>query len=197
MSATLVGHGIVPLGRILRADQAGLYRDAAEAMTAAKAAADEMRTAAASDAAAAHAQRIAELERDARQNAARILAETTAAAQQSLAGLRREIAEAIAEGVAKVVGGIDLAEAVARTAQRALAELVERRAVVVHVNPAAQAATRARLAAWGDGARVVGDPALATDACVIETPMGFVRAGLAKQIAALRAALYAAADRDV
>jgi type III secretion protein L len=193
MTATLAQAGIAPLGRILRAEQAGLYCDAAAALQAARVVAEQMRAAAAVEIEAARAERMAAADREARQEAARILAETSAAAQRMLATLPRAIAEAIAEAVAKVIGGIDLAEAVARAAQRALADLGEYHAVVVHVHPAAQVATRARLAAWGNGVRVVGDPGLAPDACVIETPAGTVRAGLEEQIATLRAALILAA----
>jgi type III secretion protein L len=196
MTGTLAQAGIAPLGRILRAKEAGLYCDAATALQAARVVAEEMRAAAALEIEAARAERMAAADREARQEAARILAETSAAAQRMLAALPRAIAEAIAEGIAKVIGGIDLAEAVARAAHRALGDLVERNAVVVHVHPAAQAGTRARLASWGDGVRVVGDPGLAPDACVIETPAGTVRAGLEEQVATLRAALIAAAGGD-
>jgi type III secretion protein L len=196
MTEALTDTGIAPLGRIVRAKEAGLYCDAESALLAARAAAEEIRTAAALQIELSRTEAMAEADHEARQETARIVAETAAAAQRTLAALPLQIAEAIAEGVAKVIGGIDLAEAVARAAQRALAELVEQHAVVVHVNPTAQGGTRARLAAWGSGARVVGDAALAPDACVIETPAGFVRAGLAEQVATLRAALVAGAAGD-
>jgi type III secretion protein L len=187
---------IAPLGRILRAQEVGLYHDAEAALRVAEAAAGAMRARAALEIEAARADRLAAAEQEMQREAARILIETEAAAQRSLAALPREIAEAIAEGVAKVIGGIDLAEAVARAAQRAMAELAERHAVVVRVNPAAQGRTSARLADRGNDVRVVADPALAPDACIIETPAGFVRAGLQEQIATLRAALKAAAGGD-
>jgi type III secretion protein L len=201
MTAALPEARIAPLGRILRAEHVGLYRDAEAALCTAQAAAMELRAAAARDAAAIRAAHIADLEHEVRRETARILADTAAAAQRSLAALPREIAEAIAEGVAKVIGGIDLAEAVARAAQRAMAELADRHAVVVHVNPVAQARTCARLTATGPGVagpgvRVIADAGLAPDACVIETPAGSVRAGLEDQLAILRAALNAAACDD-
>lgn len=196
MTAPPADARIAPLGRILRAEEAGLYRDAEGALRAAEVAAAEMHARAAREIEAARARTLAATEQEMQRETARILIETEATAQRSLASLPCEIAEAIAEGVAKVIGGIDLAEAVARAAQRAMAELGERHAVVVHVNPAAQARTRARLAGRADGARVVADAALAPDACIIETPSGFVRAGLEEQIATLRAALRAAGCGD-
>ena len=195
-SAPIVQAGVVPLRRILRAEEAGLYRAASEALRVAEMAAADMRQAAARQAEAAYAARLAEADRETQQARARILAETSAAAQRMLAALPREIAEAIAEGVAKVIGGLDLAEAVARAAQRGVAELMERHTATVHVHPTAVAATRARLSGRNSGARVVGDAGLAPDACVIETPSGSVRAGLQEQLASLRAAMIAVADGD-
>jgi type III secretion protein L len=186
--------GIAPLGRILRAEEAELYRDAAEPLRTARAAVAEMRATAAAEVEAACAERRAQAELETRREKARILVETETAAQRPLAALRFEVAEAIAEGVATVIGGIDLAEAVARAAQRAIAELAGRHGVVVRVNPVAQGSTRARLPGRGKDVVVVADPALAPDACIVETPAGSVRAGLQDQIAILRAALNAAAS---
>jgi type III secretion protein L len=196
MTAAVTEVGVAPLGRILRADQVGLYRDADAALRAAVTAAAEKSAAAAKEIEAARAACLAEAAQEAQRETARILAETASAAQRYLAALPRQIAEAIAEGVAKVIGGVDLAEAVARAAQRALVELAEHNAVVVRVNPLAAERTRVLLAGQGRVSRVVPDPNLAPDACIIETPAGFVRAGLAAQIATLRAALEAAAGED-
>jgi type III secretion protein L len=184
---------IVPLRRILSAEDAGLYRSAADALRAAEATAAATHQMAARQAEAAYAERLAEADREAQAVRVRILAETSAAVQRTLAALPLEIAEAIAEGIAKVVGGLDLAEAVARAAQRAVAELAERHAAIVHVHPTAVTVTRARL---GGGMRVVGDDGLEPDACVVETPSGTVRAGLTEQLASLRAAMIAAVAGD-
>jgi type III secretion protein L len=187
---------IVPLGRILRAEEVGLYRDAAAALRAAETAAAGLRATAEAEVAATNAARLAAAAQEMQLETARILVETEAAAQRSLAALTGEIAEAIAEGVAKVIGGIDLAEAVARAAHRAMQELAERHGIVVRVNPVAQGRTRDKLAGRGRDVVVVADPALAPDACIIETSAGSVRAGLQDQIAILRAALNAAASSD-
>ncbi|WP_158921294.1 FliH/SctL family protein [Acidisphaera sp. S103] len=185
---------IVPLRRILSAEEAGLYRSAADALRAAETTAAAVCQEAARLAEAAYAAHLAEADRKAQAVRARILAETSAAVQRTLATLPKEIAEAIAEGVTKVVGGLDLAEAVARAARRAVAELADRHAAIVHVHPSAVVVTRARL---GGAVRVVGDDGLEPDACVVETPSGSVRAGLSEQLASLRAAMIATVDGDV
>ncbi len=177
-----------PLGRVVPAEEARLYADAAAARAASAAEQAAQR--------AAMAQECARLRAAAEQEAetakARMLAEASAAIRNELAGLRREIAEAIAEGVAKVIGGMDLAEAVARAARRAIAELEDRHVVVLRVAPEAAPGVRSRIGAL---ARVEADAGLAPDDCVLETPAGFVKAGLARQLAILREALREAADR--
>jgi type III secretion protein L len=190
---TALQHRIAPLGRIIRAEDVGLYRDAVGALRAAEAAAAEDRAAAIAAIEADTAARRDATAQQIQQEHVRILAETAAVAQRSIAGLRREIAEAIAEGIARVIGGIDLADAVARAAQRAVAELAAHHAVVVHVNPLAHDRVAARLGAH-HAVQVVADATLPQDDCIVETPAGFVRAGLQQQLETLRTALIEAAD---
>lgn len=190
-----------PLGRVLSAEEAGLYRDAAGALALAAETVRRRRAEAEREIAAERDRVLAETRARAEADAARLLADTAAAAQRALAALPPELAGAIADGVAKIVGGLDLADAVARAAHRALSDLAERNGVAVRVSPAAAEAVRAKLAAWGDGARVVPDADLPPDGCVLETRAGFVRAGLQEQLDALAAALRDAArgqdgDRD-
>jgi len=181
-----------PLGRILKAEEVRLYRDAATALRNAEAEAGALRDAAMREAERARTDLLATAHQETERERTRILAASAAEARRSLALLPTEIATAIAEAVAKVIGGVDLAEAVARGAQKAFAELSERHSVVVRVNPLAEARTRAALASDNTLVRVLADQALAPDDCILETPAGFVRAGLSAQIEALRAALLAA-----
>ncbi len=183
-----------PLGRVLRAAEAGLYADAAGALAFADAEAAKRREATAADLAAWRAQAAATAQAEAAARAADLLARTEAEIQRSLHRLLPEVAEAIAMGVAKVIAGLDVAEAVAAAAQRALGDIAERHAVTVRVAATAANATRARLAPLGAGVRVVADPDLASDDCVLETSAGFIRAGLGPQIAAVQAALLEAAQ---
>lgn len=182
-----------PLGRILKAEEVRLYRDAAAALRNAEAEAAAYRARAIRDAESAGADRLAAARQEADREITRILVATEAEARRRLALLPTEIATAIAEGVAKVIGGVDLAEAVARTAQKALAELAERHTVIVRVNPLAELRTRAALANHSALVRVLADQGLAPDDCILETPAGFVHAGLSAQIELLRTALLAAA----
>jgi type III secretion protein L len=194
MSAPFVQPKAAPLGRILSAEQAQLYCDAAAALRHAEAEATEHRAAAVREAEAARAELLAAARQESDRETTRILVAAEAEARRCLAALPTEIAIAIAEGVAKVIGGIDLAEAVARCARKAVAELSERHTVIVRVSPLAQEQTRAALAEHGALVRVLADPGLTPDDCRLETPAGFVHAGLSTQIEVLRAALLAVAD---
>jgi type III secretion protein L len=194
MTAPIAQPRAAPLGRILSAAEARLYCDAEAALRHAQAEAAEHRAAAIRDAEGARADLLAAARQESDRETTRILVAAEAEARRCLAALPREIAIAIAEGVAKVIGGIDLAEAVARCARKAVAELSERHVVFVRVNPLAQERTRAALADHGALVRVLADPGLAPDDCRVETSAGFVHAGLSAQVEVLRAALLAAAD---
>jgi len=196
MSAVLQEAGVVPLGRVVRAKEVGLYRDAEGALRAARAAAAAQRLAALAEMEGECVARREAAARATERERTRILAETEASVQCELAALSRQIAEAIAEGVARVIGGLDLAEAVARAAQRAVAELTAQHTMTVRVSPLAQDRTAARLASHDATVRVIADATLPSDGCIIETPAGFVRAGISEQLDAIRAALTAAAERD-
>ncbi len=182
-----------PLGRVLGAEEAGLYRDAAAAVAAMRTAARAQREAAA--ASLADECRVAReaAEQEGRRAAARLLAQTASRAQGEIARLPGQIAVVVAEAVARVVGGLDLAEAVARAARRAVEDLRGRHGIVVRVAPACAAAVRARLSGLAEDLLVVEDRALQADDCVIETGAGSVRAGLSQQLAVLRDALDRAA----
>jgi len=192
MTPALAEPKAAPLGLILKADEVRLYRDAATALRTAQAEANRLRSAAMHDAERARADLLLAARQETERERTRILVTTAAEARRCLALLPTEIATAIAEGVAKVISGVDLAEAVARAAQKALAELTERHSVVIRVSPLAEARTRASLAHHNALVRVLADQGLGPDDCIVETPAGFVRAGLSAQIETLRAALLAA-----
>ena len=182
-----------PLGTLLRAEEAGLYRDAAGALATARETAQRLLAEAKREIAAERDRVLAAVRAEADAAAASMLADTAAATQRALAALPIELAAAVADGVARVIGSLDLADAVARAASCALDELTERNNVVVRVPPTAVAAVRAQLAPWEPGVRVVADLALPADGCVLETRAGFVRAGLREQLDILAEALRNAA----
>lgn len=178
-----------PLGRIVRAEALGLYRDAEGALAAAHAEAAGIVQRAVDAAERARVTRLAEADREARAETAQMLTETAARTQRVIAGLNEEIAGAIADATAKIIGDFGLADAVAAAARRAIADLVDRNAITVRVARAQVDRVRAALAAFGQAAMIVGDEGVPDDACIIETRAGFVRAGLSEQLALLRQAL--------
>jgi type III secretion protein L len=180
---------IRPLGRIMTAAEAGLYADAAAAAAHAETQAAAMRNQASNEIAAARELVLQAAAAEAQERTARMLAETAVSAKRSLEALAPDITLAVGRAVAKVVGGLDTAQAVAAAARQALDELHARHGIVVHVHPDCAATTRQALQDWGESVRVVGDNTLPSDACTIETPAGIVRAGLREQVAILQAAL--------
>ena len=179
-----------PLGRIVRSETVGLYRQADAVLAAAHADAALIVQRATEATERQRATRLADADREACAEAAQMLTETAARTQRVIAGLAGEIAGAIADATAKIIGELALDQAVAAAAQRAIADLVDRNALTVRVAGAQADRVRTLLAAWGHAASVIGDPALAEDACIVETRAGFVRAGLSEQLALLRQALH-------
>jgi type III secretion protein L len=177
------------LGRVLSADEATLYHDAAGALAAARQDADRLRETALNS--AADIRRAAEAEGRAQGEAAaaRLLAGTASRTLCMLDAMRDAIAQAIAAGVAQVIGTLDLDTAAAAAAAHAVAQLRERARIVVRVAPARVDAVRASLAPWGEACRLEPDTTLGPDDCTIETEAGFMRAGLAAQLEVLREAL--------
>lgn len=181
-----------PLGRVLRAADAGLYNDAAEALAAARADASRMVAEAAAGIEAERARACAGAMAAAEGERARLLADAALGVSRELAGLRAALAEAIADGVARILGARPPAEIAAAAASHAVESLHDRAGIVVRVPPDQAASVRN---AVGDPAvRVLADATLGSDECVIETAAGFVRAGIAAQVARLREALRVAAE---
>lgn len=181
-----------PLGRVLRAAEAGLYADAAGALAAARTEASRFVAEAAAEIATERAHARAEADAAAEDERARLLAEAALRASRELAGLRVAIADAVADGVARILGARPAAEATAAAAAHAVESLRDRTGITVRVSPSQADAVRN---AVGDPAvRVLADATLGKDECVIETAAGFVRAGTAAQVARLREALRAVAD---
>ena len=181
-----------PVGRLLSAAEAGLYGDAAAALATARMEAEALLARAADAAQAAHDAVLRDAADAARLQTSRTLAETAAASRRAMDALAPSVATVIGQAMARLLGDLDVATAVAAAARHAVGELAARQAVLVHVHPACTGATRTALLGWGDGVRVTGDDALPEDACTIETPAGIVRAGLREQLAVLQAALHAA-----
>ena len=181
-----------PLGRVLRAADAGLYADAAGALTAARADASRMVAEAAAGIEAECTRARGEAMASAEGERTRLLAGAALAVSRDLAGLRAALAEAVADGVAGILGARPTADIAAAAAAHAVESLLDRTGIVVRVPPGQ--ATTVRNALGDPAVRVLADATLGGDECVIETAAGFVRAGVAAQVTRLRDALRAAAD---
>ena len=183
---------VVPLGRVLRAADAALYNDAAGALQAARSHAARLAEAAAAELAAERERVRLEAVSAAQGEAARHLAAASAGVTRELAGLRAQVADAIADGVASILGSRPPAEVAAQAAAHAIASLQDRTKITLRVPPAQAEAVRAGLS--GDGLHVLADATLEEDELVIETAAGFVRGGIRAQLDRLREALHAAAE---
>jgi type III secretion protein L len=182
-----------PIGRVLRAAEVGRLRGAEEAVASAQAELVQRRTETDQSVEKERQHILRETLSQAKADASRRLATVALAAQRSLAGLADEIAVAIAEGVARVVGDLDVGRAVAQAAAIALRDLTKRHHIIIKVAPLAVEETREYIKALGEAADVVADASLPPDGCVIETPAGYIRATLSEQLTALRTALQDAA----
>lgn len=183
---------IKPLGRVLRAADADLYADAAEALAAARADASRMVAEAAAGIEAKRARARAEAVAAVESERARLLADAALGASRELAGLRTALADAVADGVARILGARPAAKAAAAAAAHAVESLQDRTGIALRVPPGQADAVRKAVA--DPAVRVLTDATLGDDECVIETSAGFVRAGIAAQVARLREALRAAGD---
>ena len=184
---------IRPLGRILRAAEAGLYNDAAGALAAARAEADALLAQARDEAAAEREHILHDAAETARNEVTRHLAEAAAQTARALDALAPALADAIADGVARILGERPAAELTAAATAACVSRLQDRAGVTVRVPPAHVTETRDALQGLGGPAvQVQADAALGDDECVVETQAGFVRAGAAAQLARLRDALQAA-----
>jgi type III secretion protein L len=186
-------NAIRPVSCVIRAEELPLYHDASSALAAARVAADELLSEAKRQADAERAGARAEGLAAAQTEATQLLAVTAANARRQLDGLCDAIAAAIADGVAAVIGDLDLSDSVARAAAYAVATLQEQGRVTVRVAPSHAATARGRLAHDAEFCRVVEDATLGPDDCVVETEAGTVRAGINAQLTAMRNALRQAA----
>ncbi len=181
-----------PVGRILKAAEAGLYHEATCMLEAAKHDAARLRETAEAEIADLRARALQQAEHDAAMITLRAEEAALAAAQRSIASLQQDIAETIVLAVTRILGRMETPNLVGQAARHAIDELAARHGVVVHVHHDCVQQTRTALAGADPHVRIVGDGTLPADACMLETDAGIVRAGLSEQVQALRKALCAA-----
>lgn len=114
--------------------------------------------------------------------AAALLADIAARERRHDAARAQEIARLALEVVRRIAGEVGPADTVAALAARAADAVAAPADLIVRVAPSALTATQARLGGR-TGLRIVADPALDPLDCVVETPLGRARAGLATQLA--------------
>lgn len=187
--------GLQPLGRVVRAEDAGLYADAAGALANARLQAATLLESAAAQAEAARTTAAKEARTAAEAEMARMLADTALRTSRELAALRPLLAGAIADGVARILGARPAPEIAAEAAAHAVLTLRDRTGITLRVPPVHADVVASAMAA-GEDVRVLADATLGADECVIETAAGFVRAGVNDQLNRLREALHAAAMED-
>jgi type III secretion protein L len=173
---------------ILRREDVARLRDAAEVVTAVDA-----HSRAARDAAVAEGftQGRAEGAAKAARETAETLASVHTVLQAERARLRTSTAGLALDIVRRIAAGLASDEVLAALAEQAARDLLPEEPIGVRVPPQAVGAVSRRL--WPIGARIEvhGDPDLAADDCVLDTPSGRTHAGLEVQLKALEAVFAA------
>lgn len=171
-----------PLGRVIPAAELAIRMEADAVLQAARDAAAAIRTRARQEG----------LEQGRGEGAAaatRLLVETSARLRAETEALEGALVDAVVAGVARVIGAMPPAERVAAAAALAVAELTARSRVTVCVHPVAAERVRAEIGPAVETLVLLVDTSLAEDDCIVESSAGSVAAGIAPQLAALRAAL--------
>ena len=173
---------------ILRREDVARLRQAAEVVAAVDA---HSRTARDTAVAEGFAQGRAEGAARAARETAETLASVHAALQAERARLRTSTAALALDIVRRIAAGLACDEVLAALAEQAARDLLPEEPIGVRVAPQAVGAVSRRL--WPIGARIEvhGDPDLAADDCVLDTPSGRTHAGLEVQLKALEAVFAA------
>lgn len=169
-------------GRVIRAEELGLRLEADAILAAARADAAAIRE-------EARRAGFAEGREAGAAEATRLLAEAAVGIRREAGTLEPAIAATIAEGIAAVIATIPAPERVALAASTAISALAERGRVIVTLHPDAAEEARRTLSGAAETLRILTDPALPPDGCIIETAAGRTDAGIDTQLAALRRAL--------
>lgn len=135
------------------------------------------------------------LEQARAEQAAALLTEALRTERQ-LQGLREAMARLVVRAVEQFVGEADRTALLAAALQKVDVLVREEPFITVQVSPQQEPTLRAALARlspqaqpWLATLRIVVEPALAEDGCVLQTPSGTLSIGVGAQIDAFRAAL--------
>ena len=188
-----------PGARVLRAGEAGAWQDGYRFLAEVKRAAAQVEETARQTYASEYARGFDEGRMAGANEAARLLSETTAKVDRHLAALEQEIGALALEVVRRVIGQLDAADLVTRTAAQAVAEFRREKWLKVTVHPAAADQVVTALAALprngGPTVTVEADPALDERGCIVASDFAVVDAGIDAQLDAFAAA-FGAGSRD-
>jgi type III secretion protein L len=188
-------HRAHPRGRILPAAEAELWRSGAAWLDEARRQAAAMRAEAASACAAERVRGFDEGRRAGAEAAAGLLASTAAKADAYLRRLEPHLPDLVLDAVERLLGERDPDDAAARAVRHAVGTKRSETGLTLRVAPGRVDDMRTRLADLlrpdRPGLSIEGDPALAGDAAILASAVGFVEVGLQSQLAVLRAALAA------
>ncbi|WP_439495807.1 type III secretion system stator protein SctL [Bosea sp. (in: a-proteobacteria)] len=180
-----------PLGPLVRAEEAGLWHDAAEARAMAERHLQRVRSWARAAYERERARGYAEGQQAGAQEGARLMAAAAAEAARQKAVLERELPHLVMGIVRDLIGAFDPGEMLLRTVRHAIEQKhgggeVRLRAAPLHAD------TLAREFAACDGkegrplVRIEADPALSPRQCVLWSEFGNIDLGLEAQLRALR-----------
>ena len=197
--------GFRPTGRIVRAAEADAVREGSAWLNDARQRAERLladaRMQAEVEIAAARQRGYEDGRRTGEKEAARLLADAAATADAYLESIREDVAALVVEAVTLILGSYDSTDVAAQAVRHALQRVRRQGEVTVFVAPCESEAIARRLATVltdADARQPVSvepDPHLAPGRCVLASAGGFIDAGIAEQIDALRAALGAPVDR--
>lgn len=186
---------IDPAASVVRARDIAAYREAEEAIDAARAQADAI---------VAEARAVYESERRrgyeegtarAKKEESRRMAELTLRSDTWLAQIEDRLVALVMQAIRKIVHGFDERDRVVHSLRSALAVVRNQKQITLRVHPDHVEHVKARtseLVADYPGVGlldVVADARLGTDCCVLESEIGIVEAGTEGQLEALEAAL--------
>ncbi|WID99707.1 type III secretion system stator protein SctL (plasmid) [Bosea vestrisii] len=180
-----------PLGPLVRAEEVGLWNDAAEARAATERHVRRVRSWARTAYERERARGHAEGRAAGAEEASRLVAGATAEAARQKAVLERELPDLVMEIVRDLLGAFDPGEMLIRTVRHAIEQKYGGGEVRLRVAPV-HADALAREFAGCDGqegrplVRVEADPALSARQCVLWSEFGNIDLGLDAQLRALR-----------
>ncbi|GGB05700.1 type III secretion protein [Brucella endophytica] len=181
-----------PLARIIRAEDATCWIDGFAFLERAKAEAAAIRSTAGDEVAKARQLGREEGRRAGETEAAALLMRTHADIDRYLGSVEPMVAALALDIVERVIGTIEDADLVARTARQALDALREESAVVVNVAPELVGEVQQRLAVSGSTdarVRVVADRHLSGRRCTVTTPSTSMDVSIEAQLDAIRTAM--------